>query len=708
MNLRRRVALVWGTILTAAVGAGCTAIVGTFNVGGSADGGTSDATTDESAGDGGGESSTTDTGPTGDTGPMDGGSHDGGNTCTPGASCALGPCAIGAITCDAGASSCTQTSTVTNGTKCDAGAVCDNGACVGCAAGKDCSEAGSCYVSSIACGSGMAVCTQTGPAPNGQSCGTNLYCDNGSCNACTNGNPCAPTAKPCDNGSVACVDGGLTCNDLGTPAGPGTSCGSGQVCDGNGNCVACTSGNQCNPAGNACQTGFTSCATGMSTCTNLTNVGGGMPCGPNEVCDGNGNCIACTAGSQCNPSGNTCETGTTQCSSGTPTCTNLTPVMAGTSCGSNKECDGNGNCVTVCSAATCPSGCCNPVTQACVLYANQTSGTCGHGGAQCHSCAVGSSTPACSTTNGTCAGTIIGQIGTYSDVVDLDSDGTYVYFVDASNEQVAQVSAYGLGTPVLLSAAISGLVNVAYDPVSSVVVFDAQASATTTGLWKATPNSANSATKFATPTGTPADNGLAISSLGSIDVLGVTSSTTVVPSNCTITGSCTSLGTISTSIIGGVTWAANQADPYFADYTNNKLTTWVNSCSCYTTFASPTAPSSPTNDGTYVYWFQGSGTLQLQRQAISGGSVQSLGIYGTSNQVNNLATDGKYVYWAATNGGVNGIYYMPVAGGTAQLLTTATGQLLPVKVHKENMTGQMVVYYGDNGTAALMKVIAPP
>lgn len=653
MNLRWRVALVGGAILATSLGVGCTALVGQFTVGGSSDGGATDATTDENAGDAGGDSVVMDTGSTGETGPTDGGSHGDGGSCTPGASCSAGPCATGAVTCEAGTPVCTKQSTATNGTQCDAGAVCDNGTCVACAAGKDCSEAGSCYSASVACGSGMAVCMQTGPAPNGQSCGTNLYCDNGSCNACTNGAPCAPSAKPCDNGSVACVDGGLTCNDLGTPASAGSSCGSGHVCDGNGNCVACTAGNQCNPSGNVCQTG------------------------------------------------------TTQCSTGTPTCGNLTNVMAGTSCGSNKVCDGSGNCVAVCSAATCAGGCCNPSTQQCVLYASQSSASCGRAGAQCHSCAVGSSSPACSTTNGTCAGTIIGQIGTYSDVVDLDSDGTYVYFADSSNMEVGQVSAYSLGTPVILSGSVPALVNLVYDSVSSVVVFDSQPNSTQTALWKATPNSAGSAATFATVTGTPTDDGLAISSLGTIDALTISGSTTYVPNNCTIAGACTPLTAISSSIMSGVTWVPNQTEPFWADYTNNKLTTWVPSCSCYTTFASATSPGSPTNDGTYVYWLQGTGTLQIQRQLATGGTVQSLGTYADNNQVNNLATDGKYLYWAATLGGVNGIYYMPVAGGTAQLLTTASGSLLPVKVHKETTTGQMVVYYGDNGTAALMKVVAP-
>lgn len=601
MTLRRRVAFAWAAALAVSLAGGCTALVGQFNVVGG-DGGAGDATADQGSGDGGTEGSSVDTGVVGDTGPHGDGS-----------------------------SSC----------------------------GTDCSEAGSCVVSTVTCNGGTPACTQTGTAPNGKTCGADLFCSNGSCKACTSGAACVPTSKPCNAGSAECADGGLTCKDLGTPAKAGTSCGT------------------------------------------------------NEVCDGNGTCAACTTGSMCNPPGNTCQTGTMSCTSG-PSCTNLTNVTAGTSCGTSKVCDGKGSCVAVCTPANCAGGCCDPTTQACTLYASQTSATCGHAGAQCHSCAVGSSTgssaPACSTTNGTCAGTLAGQIGTYSDVTSIDSDGTYVYFVDQSNSQVAEVSAYSLGQPVLLSAQLGGLADVIYDATSNVAVFSQQADATHTALYKATPNVANSATKFATVAGTPASPGLAMSGLEVFDVVTITASNTFTPNNCTIAGSCSSLNSIATSILSGVTWPPNQTAAYFADYTNGQILTWVPSCGCYNKFATTTAPGEPMNDGTYIYWLQGTGTLQIQRQAISGaiGSAQNLGVYGDNNQVINLSTDGKYLYWQATLGGVDGIYYMPIAGGTAQLLATAGGYIDPVKVVKEKTTGQWVVFWGDTGTAALMKVISPP
>jgi hypothetical protein len=546
MDLRRRVALGWGAILGTLLAGGCSALLGDFNKnsGESIDAG--DATTDDGATD---SALPPDTEPPGDTGTG------------------------------------------------DAGPEAEAGNCSG---GADCSEAGSCQTATIVCSGGTPVCTDAGNAPNGQTCGTGLYCDNGVCAACTNGAPCEPPAKPCDNGSVVCADGGLTCNDLGTHA------------------------------------------------------------------------------------------------------------AAGLKCGTNLVCDGTGNCVAACTPANCTGGCCDPATQLCTLYAKQTGTSCGHAGAQCHSCAVGTSTPACTTSNGTCAGTLIGQIAGYSDVIDLDTDGTYVYFIDAANEEVGQVSAYSLGTPVVLSGMIGGIVSVVYDSTSSVVVFNQQASASTTALYKATPNVANSAVKFATVNGYPGSNAIAISSLGEVDALTALNGTTAAANNCSITGLCAALNpTLSSSFINGVTWAANQTEPYWADQANGKVLTYSPSCSCYTTFATATSPAAPINDGTYVYWLQVTGTLQIQRAAIAGGAVQSLGIYGDDNQVQNLTTDGKYLYWSGKLGGVAGIFYMPVAGGTAQLLTTVP-EGMPVRAHKENTTGQMVVYYGDTTNATVDKVIAPP
>lgn len=95
------------------------------------------------------------------------------------------------------------------------------------------------------------------------------------------------------------------------------------------------------------------------------------------------------------------------------------------------------------------------------------------------------------------------------------------------------------------------------------------------------------------------------------------------------------------------------------------------------------------------------------RTQIGGTTPTPLGSLGDNNQAENLTTDGKYVYWSGTVGGVAGIYYLPVTGGTPNLLTTVP-EGMPVRVHKENTTGQTVVYYGDTTNATVDKVIAPP
>ena len=184
-------------------------------------------------------------------------------------------------------------STASTGTPCDGG-VCLAGACVACNAGGNCADAGSCVEMSIVCATGAPVCTAAGNTPNGTPCGTNLYCDNGTCAACTNGASCAPTANPCHVGAVTCADGGIVCTDQGTLLMNGTTCGANEVCD-NGTCSACTAGGVCNPPGNTCQTGTNSCSTGVLTCGSLADVTTGTPCGaPNQACNA-GACVTVAA-----------------------------------------------------------------------------------------------------------------------------------------------------------------------------------------------------------------------------------------------------------------------------------------------------------------------------------------------------------------------------------------------------------------------------
>ena len=553
------------------------------------------------------------------------------------------------------------------------GLTCSAGKCVyQCAAGHaDCADGGAgcqtdlstspnCGACGVTCSGGTPVCSPSTSSPGGSACAS----------GCTS---TAPTLC-----GTTCVD--LTSDDKNCMA-----CGA--ACSGGAHCVSsscqCTGGtHMCSSACvandvNACGTGCTKCV---------------APTGGTATCDGTTCAQGCTTAGQ-TPCNNTCvdkTSDTSNCGACGMACTGGTPYCIG------------GVCTAPCSASNC-AGCCNPATQECTLYASQTGTNCGHGGAQCHSCAVGTSSPTCSTTNGTCAATLIGQIGTYSDVIDLDTDGTNVYFTDGSNEQVGQVSAYSLGAAITLSGMIGGLVNIAWDAAAGVVVFDASPGTTTT-LYKATPGVTNSATVVGTASGNATDNAVAVNSLGSIALL-TTSGGMSTPSVCTIASGCSPLAAITTTLLEGVTWPPNQ-QMFVADYTNGKIDNYSPSCSCYTMVTTP-SPSSITNDGSYLYWYEGAGTLQIMRMPIGGTTATPLGSLGDNNQVANLTTDGKYVYWNGTVGGVAGIYYLPVTGGTPNLLTTVSPGLA-VRVHKENTTGQMVVYYADTVNATVDKVIAPP
>src|SRR5580765_1820146 len=161
---------------------------------------------------------------------------------------------------------------------------------------------------------------------------------------------------------------------------PGTSCGTNMVCNGSGACVACTAGGACTGNPNVCKNGVYSCATGAMTCSDGSNKMGGTSCGTNLVCDGNGNCGACTANQACSNNPRPCYTGITSCSTGTMVCNDNTPKAAGASCGTNMVCNSAGTCVSCTAGVSCttnPSQCLNGVTS-CATGAQ----TCVDGGAK--------------------------------------------------------------------------------------------------------------------------------------------------------------------------------------------------------------------------------------------------------------------------------------------------------------------------------------
>ncbi len=322
------------------------------------------------------------------------------SACLSGVTCAPSGCVLGSTVCDdAGQVLCGSPVNQPNGAACDAGAVCSGGSCVACAAGSDCSEAGSCQSMTLACSTGSPVCTSHGNKTDGTPCGGGQYCENGACLPCTNGAACPPSANPCHQGALSCGDGGgITCTDTGQNAADGTSCGTNDVCF-QGGCVACTAGTSCNPGANPCQTGTTSCASGQQTCSSPRNVTDGTPCGTNMVC-GAGQCVACTAGASCNPGGDVCQTGTIACGTGSPVCANTTNAADGTSCGANQVCF-HGTCGPCTVGAACSPGgnACQTGTTSCVTGQPVCNGTgdvadgtaCGSGGACCSGTCVNES-----------------------------------------------------------------------------------------------------------------------------------------------------------------------------------------------------------------------------------------------------------------------------------------------------------------------------
>src|SRR4029078_6938564 len=112
---------------------------------------------------------------------------------------------------------------------------------------------------------------------------------------------------------------------------PGTSCGTNSVCNGSGVCVACTAGNACTTNPNQCKTGTTYCTTGAMTCIDgSTNKGAGTSCGTDKVCDGSGTCGTCMANQSCAGNPNVCFTGITSCATGSMVCNDNTMKAAGT------------------------------------------------------------------------------------------------------------------------------------------------------------------------------------------------------------------------------------------------------------------------------------------------------------------------------------------------------------------------------------------
>src|SRR5438552_3365060 len=120
--------------------------------------------------------------------------------CTNGAPCSpANPCHEGQATCSgAQLVLCADTQRArTNGSACGVGSVCHDGACGPCSAGTQCTVANKpCRTGTTDCSTGLAVCNESGCAPEGMGCGQGMVCASGACVACMSGQACTPT-NPC-------------------------------------------------------------------------------------------------------------------------------------------------------------------------------------------------------------------------------------------------------------------------------------------------------------------------------------------------------------------------------------------------------------------------------------------------------------------------------------------------------------------------------
>lgn len=337
--------------------------------------------------------------------------------CTAGDACTSNAnvCKNGLHSCATGSQTCVDDTNKAPGVACGTNLVCSGlGTCVSCLAGDACStNPGACRTGVHSCSTGTQTCIDNGNKAAGTNCGTNMVCNgSGTCIACTAGDACGTNTSICKNGVHSCSTGAQTCVDGGNKA-AGTGCGTNMVCDGAGACVACAAGGACTMNPTTCKNGVYSCATGMQACADGSNKAGGTTCGPNMVCDGNGNCGTCTASQTCANNPNPCYTGITSCSTGTMVCNNNTQKATGTTCGTNMVCNSAGTCVACTAGGSCtgnPNQCKNGViscmtgAQACVDGGNKADNTGCNDGAACTSndvCRSG----ACSGTSYSCTAT---------------------------------------------------------------------------------------------------------------------------------------------------------------------------------------------------------------------------------------------------------------------------------------------------------------
>ncbi len=266
------------------------------------------------------------------------------------------PCKTGTVTCGTGAAICTESGNVLDGASCGTDQVCSAGACVGCTAGTACTPANPCVEGTTSCATGTSTCvestTPATPLADGATCGTDQVCSAGSCVACAAGVACTPS-NPCHQGLTSCTTGTSVCEDTGFALADGATCGGPDLFCYAGACIVCAQDAPCTSTNTCTATATYECSSGTAVCTDRASQPPGTACGPGLVCSAAGACDACTQGASCSTANPCAPAGTVDCAAGSPVCVEGAALPAGTSCGTGLVCNALAQCLPCSEGATC-------------------------------------------------------------------------------------------------------------------------------------------------------------------------------------------------------------------------------------------------------------------------------------------------------------------------------------------------------------------
>jgi hypothetical protein len=577
-------------------------------------------------------------------------------------------------------------SNLTDGDTCGNGQVCSNGTC-----GTQCDIAGTIYLTGALNPANLCQSCQPGTSTtawstvaSGTSCGTGQVCNGATCGAgCfIGGTVYAPNAVNPGNPCQSCQPGASTTGWTNNSAANGTSCGSGDVCS-SGTCVAgcfisqsVYSPGTANP-GDPCQ----SCQPGTST-TMWTNSANGTACGSGEICNGATCAPGCFvdgtvyAPNVANP-GNPCQT----CQPGTSTVA-FSNIANGTSCGSGQ----------VCNAGSCGMGCNIGGT----VYATGAANP----GNACQTCEPGTSTTMWTdSANGTVCGS--------GEVCNAVSCIAGCYIANAY---------YAPGTPYTGNACLScqpGTSTSAWSNVTNGTSCSGGACCSGTCVNEQTDNSncggcglvcattppsstpGCSAGQCLVTLATQGGGALAVDSTNAYWLSRPTGSEGTFVMKVPIAGG-TPVTLASVSGSSSTSIAVEGTNVYWTTILGALMTVPVDGGAATTLAGVPgSGPQGIAVDATSVYW-TGTDTDTIMKILLGGGSVTTLVVAPAANEPWPITGDGTNVYWG--NVGESTVMRVPVGGGTPTTLSSSQNMPEGIAVNASN------VFWTDLGSGVVMSV----